>query len=103
MIHTAKDTIQTLIEQKSYTKAVSALLNILSDTDEPVQVYEMLGKCFLLLGDFSNAIRSFEHALKCDPLSADTQVLLGIAYDRFYGTEQTVAAFTYDGLIPVPS
>ena len=77
------DQIKNLIHHHAYKEAVAKLLELLPDAEEPALVYELLGRCFLHVDDFSNAIRSFHYAIEHDPCSADTYILLQIASDCF--------------------
>jgi Flp pilus assembly protein TadD len=77
------DQIINLIHHHAYKEAVAKLLELLPDAEEPALVYELLGRCFLQVDDYSNAIRSFRYAIEHDPYSADTRILLQVACDCF--------------------
>lgn len=56
-----------LIEQQNYPAAISQLKQAASLKPNNGEIYEMLGRAYLLNKDESNAIAAFERTLKLDP------------------------------------
>jgi tetratricopeptide (TPR) repeat protein len=78
-----KKEIEHLILDQQYEEALNILVHKSSFEKAGAETYALIGKCFLGVGDSSNAIRSFKRAIEKDKRNIEYHLMLAKAYEVF--------------------